>query len=208
MNTHDLVRGAVLSQDQNGTDILDTMRTDAFKNMSLKSKVDFINEYARTNQPEPTPLTAVQKVKHVIGTAGQAGAVGGLLGVGAFLARSGKGGLGGASKMFTARTEAEHEAADAYARELLGSGAAPAQIGALIGGYHGYSGMKEREQDKRVMIDNLRKIRQGTDTLPVAAAVAFNAKDTAHADSMDIAQRSKSLRETYFPMFGVTHDRS
>lgn len=52
MNPETLVQGAALAQQASGTDLLDTINTDAFKRLPFDSKVHFLKHYANT-QHEP-----------------------------------------------------------------------------------------------------------------------------------------------------------
>lgn len=205
MNSQDLVHGAIQSQNYTGGDILDTINSPVFKSLPLHAQVDFLNTYAKNGGPDPVPMTNTQKVKHILGSAATMAAAAGVLGVGAHIAKTGKG-LGALVPKSTKMGHTEAEVADALAesRNLRQFAKGPAQVGALLGGFTGYRGVQSREEDKEYTRQNLANIRKGGSPLPLLfGAESLHGGKTGHFDQAGYMSHHQTLKSNLFP-FGAS----
>lgn len=203
-----LVHGAVLAQKQSGEDLVDVINTDSFRRMPIEQKVDFLHEYAHQKAPEPQPLTASQKVKHVLGASAGLGGVGATLGSFHYMATQGnplskytlQDHLGQGDKAVLSKLEAE---TDRFLNHVKKPALGAAAVGALLG----YAHMRDREKDKEYLRRSLQNIRDNKDSHANAAAILFNKEQLNKRRSEGFSNEGfnsqfKTLKDTMFP-FGV-----
>lgn len=202
MNSQDLVHGALQYQTYNGGDLLDTINSNTFKSLPLHSQVDFLHTYANSGGPGPEAMSKTDKIKHVLGSAATMAAAAGVLGVGARIAKEGKG--LGAFLPKAGHTAEEELAYRQEARALRGYASGPAQIGGLIGGVTGYKGMQNREEDKAYVRQNLANIRKGGSPLPLLfGSESLHGAKSGHFDQAGYMSHHQTLKSNLFPFGGA-----
>ena len=174
MNSHDLVHGAILAQQNSGGDLVDTLNTSSFQHLPLKAKVDFINTYANTKgAPDPVGYSAMDRIKHIAASGVSGLAAGALVGAAMHVAKGGK--LLSphihSPKNMTSLTKEQEALADKELAELWGKVGGAGQIGGAVGALKGWSTTHDENRDAAKIRESLDKIRSGQPHVGTALAI-------------------------------------
>jgi len=171
MRSDELVRGAILAQQNAGGDLVDTLNTNSFKNLPIKEKVNFVNQYAASNGPEPQNVSKGEALKRILGSAVGGFAAGGAIGIATHVAR---GGHINPALLMNTDLNISKEMLDLKKKQLMelsSRASGGGQIGALIGAGHAWSASKQENRDAEYVRNTLGKIRQGDRDQAVSLAI-------------------------------------